>query len=193
MIEALKQDMKRYRIGQTSCPYAFAYTIRKLFSTYGLHATAVYRFGRWINTRFHYRVMLPLKFVLNIIYAVTDWMIRKAYGIKLNRYADIGPGLYIGHFGGIEVGPCTIGANCSIAQQVKICSVNDTEMHVRIGSCVWIGAHARIEGCLIEGHATIAAGAYVKRNISSRNLAAGNPARVVLTNYDNTEILDVIL
>ena len=43
------------------------------------------------------------------------------YGISIDRCAQIGPGLYIGHFGGIVVsGGCSIGRDCNISHGVTL-------------------------------------------------------------------------
>jgi serine O-acetyltransferase len=60
----------------------------------------------------------------------------------------------------------------------------------QIGNGVWIGAHARICGPVsVADGATIAPGARVIKNVPSRALVVGNPARVVFRGYDNTRIL----
>jgi serine O-acetyltransferase len=190
LIKELKYDVHRYGIPNSS---GIATILRNVVFAYGFQAIAVYRFGQWIGTWSRGPLMWPLKSVLYLVYQLTAWYIRKAYGIDLSPKAKIGPGLYIGHFGGIEVGPCTIGSNCSIQQHVKILPDKRNGHRPHIGSSVWIGGHARIEGCTIGDRATISAGAAVCKDVESMNLVAGNPARVVAKNYDNNEILGILL
>lgn len=110
------------------------------------------------------------------------------YGIHLSSKAEIGPGLYIGHFGGVFLGDCTVGANCSVNQRVFI--DKNTAGRPLIGSNVWIGAHTRIIGPVrIEDGSATAAGSRVVSNVPPRCLVAGNPARVIKINFDNSSIL----
>lgn len=190
MIDNLKGDMRRYNIFNEGVSL---FSIHQLLFAHGLHATAVYRFGRWVEVRVNSPVALPIKGTLLLIYNLAAWMVRKAYDIDISNKADIGPGLYIGHFGGIRVERCMIGANCSISQHTKILADKDTGKPSHVGSKVWIGANTVIEGCTIGDSATIAAGAHVRKNIARNNLVVGNPARVVSKNYDNREILGTIL
>ena len=194
MIDNLKCDMHRYNILLEDGFESFFSILNKFVFAYGLHAIAVYRFGRWIDVELGGSIAAPLKGVLLLIYHLLAWMVRKAYDIHISKKTAIGPGLYIGHFGGIEVEErCTIGSNCSISQLTKILVDKETDSPSHVGSRVWIGALAVIEGCTIDDGATIAAGACVRKNIDCCNLAVGNPARVVSKNYDNQEILGTIL
>jgi serine O-acetyltransferase len=116
--------------------------------------------------------------------------VRLAYDIHLDETAEIGPGLYIGHFGGIRLRNCRLGANCAISQEVRIEPAANGSNGPVIGNRVWIGSHARIEGALRVGDgATIAAGAVVTRDVAPGCLVMGNPARVVQKDYDNSGFL----
>jgi serine O-acetyltransferase len=111
------------------------------------------------------------------------------YGINLALSAHIGPGLYIGHFGGIELRNCRLGARCSIGQQTKIgrpAEVNGP----KIGDRVWIGSHSHVFGAIVIGDgATLGAGALVTTDVSARSLCLGRPARVAMRDYDNSAFL----
>ncbi|MBN1186576.1 MAG: hypothetical protein JXB49_30145 [Bacteroidales bacterium] len=110
--------------------------------------------------------------------------VKRYYGINIDKEASIGEGLYIGHFGGIYVGRCSIGKTCSIHQQTRI------EDEVQIGNNVWIGGHSCIKkNIIIDDDATISSGSVVIRNINRCSLVKGNPARVVMARFDNTSLL----
>jgi acetyltransferase-like isoleucine patch superfamily enzyme len=86
----------------------------------------------------------------------------------------------------------TIGSNCQIG---PFCMVMDNSYHriepdrrnemppsrpVTIGDNVWLGARVIVlPGVSIGDHAAIGAGSVVTRDIPSRTLAAGMPARVI--------------
>jgi serine O-acetyltransferase len=165
-------------------------TLRQLFAqNYGLQALCAYRLGRWLlrSRREYYRwPLLPLLWPL---YFLLSRYVRLAFDIHLHLSADIGPGVYIGHFGALRIRRCRIGANCSIGRLTDIGPAGDGQGPV-IGERVWIGAHTLILGAYrIGSNATVSAGAVVQRDIPEGALCMGNPARVVMRNYDNRSIL----
>jgi len=187
LFENIRVDIARYNLGggPFKCGQDFLFA-------YGLQAVLVYRFGQWVKRRFGHPGYLPLRWSLILIYKLFARTVRGLYGIHLSSSAKIGAGLKIGHFGGIEVGACSLGSNCSIQQHVKIGEDVQTKGAVpKIASSVWIGAHSRITGDItIADGATIGAGATVDKDVAGRCLVLGRPARVINKNYDNREILD---
>ena len=110
---------------------------------------------------------------------------RFRYGFDISPTTHIGPGLYIGHFGGVVISPyATLGANINIAQGVTI---GATSRGPRTGAPtledrVWVGANAIIVGKVTIGHdALIAPGAYVNFDVPSMAVILGNPGKVVST------------
>jgi serine O-acetyltransferase len=162
----------------------------RLFAdSYGLQALLVYRLGRWLLRARGSCYLWPLLPVCWPIYYLLSRCVWVAYDIRLELSADIGPGFYIGHFGAIRVRRCRIGANCSIAHLTHISAAAKGRGPV-IGDRVWIGAHARIIGPhRIGSDATVGAGTVIQRDIPERVLCLGNPARLVMRNYDNRRIL----
>jgi serine O-acetyltransferase len=155
----------------------------------GLQALLAYRLGRWLRRaagRYYLWPLLPFGWVL---YYLLSRFVRAVFDIRLELSADIGPGFYIGHFGAICVRRCRIGAYCSIGRLTNIMPGASGPGPV-IGDRVWIGAHAQIVGAYhIGSGATIAAGTVVRRDVPEGVLYLGNPARVVVPNYDNRRIL----
>ncbi len=165
-----------------------------VFKSMGFHAIVVYRFGRWSNTVFAGSILAFIQYFFFALHYCFSRIIVKMYGIDIDRRAVIGKGLYIGHFAGIEIGPCEIGEFCSIHQHVKIgkTSISKKEKIPHIGSFVWIGPHAKITGNVnVEEYSTVSAGSFVINNISPYNLVAGAPARVISTLYDNRSLLNI--
>lgn len=170
-------------------PPSVRQAIRLTLNDHGLQALMGYRLGRYLlalkqqNRGYLKRVFgWPLYFFLRG-YA------RAILDIRLELSANIGPGLYIGHFGNVYVERCKLGEHCSIAQSTHL-RADENGDGPQIGNRTWIGAHANITGPFQVGDgATVSAGAFVKRNIPGGALCMGNPARVVLMQYDNSEIL----
>jgi serine O-acetyltransferase len=162
----------------------------RLFAeSYGLQALFAYRLGRWLlraGGKYYLWPLLPVCWPIYYLLSRCAWV---AYDIRLELSADIGPGLYIGHFGAIRVRRCRIGANCSISHMSNIGAAADGRGPI-IGDRVWIGAHAHIVGPHhIGSDATVGAATVVDGDIPEGVLCLGSPARLVRRNYDNRRIL----
>ncbi len=180
MFDDIKADVLRYHRRGTA-PRAID-CLRLAIENFGLQALFVYRLGRWLRNR-------PVTLLLYPVYQVLAAGIRLAYGINLEQSAEIGPGLYIGHFGAIHVAHCRMGARCAIQQHVRLDAGSGTKGPV-IGTAVWIGAHAQIRADVEIGDgATIGAGAVVTQDVPPRCLVLGNPGRVTQRDYDNSMFL----
>jgi serine O-acetyltransferase len=159
------------------------------FNDHGLQALLGYRLGRHLLDLGARRRGWLRRLLGWPIYFLIRGYVRTALDIRLELSADIGPGLYIGHFGNVLVERCKVGEHCSIAQSTHLCADGRGQGPV-VGDRVWIGAHARIIGLYrIGDRATVSAGAVLKRDIPTGALCVGNPAKVVLIDYDNSEIL----
>ena len=118
MMEIVRRDLDRYLRHSAGDRRA---RVLAIATNCGLQAVLVYRFGRWLQRlQRAYWWSFPLVIPGWIAYALALLLTRYGYGIRVALSADIGPGLCIWHFGGIDVRDCTIGSNCAIAQQTKI-------------------------------------------------------------------------
>jgi len=170
------------------------FSLRQFFQIFlhnhGLQALLAYRLGKWLlSIRLNQIAFWPAVPGGWVVYFFWSRYVRAAYDISLDLSADIGPGLYIGHFGDIKIKSCRLGRYCNISQSTHVTD-DDSGGSPEIGNCVWIGAHAKIIGPLkIGNRATISAGANVRRDIKEYAMCLGNPARVVMSEYDNSTIL----
>jgi serine O-acetyltransferase len=108
--------------------------------------------------------------------------LRYRMGINLPYSTPIGPGLLIGHTGGIVVNATTvIGRNCNLSHNVTIGENKGTLAGVpRIGDNVYIGPGAVVIGDISIGNGSaIGANSVVVDNVPSGVTVAGAPARVV--------------
>jgi len=156
----------------------------------GLHCIAVYRFGQFAKEfkRRHKIIGKPVRFV----YLLMNYIIVLVHKTELHEGSRIGPGFHISHVGNIFIGPCKIGANCTVTHNVTIgLGLTATENGVpTIGNNVWIGTGSVIGGNLTIGDgATISAGSILTRSIPEKCLVAGNPARVINREYDNSRMI----
>lgn len=164
--------------------------LHSLWMNYGLRALVIYRFGRWLSRVRKHCFGRAIAAILYPAYWILSIYVRKAYGIDLEQSADIAPGLYINHFGGIKVRNCRIGPRCNIQHQVKLGPAEITDKGPVIGEGVYIGAHAQIYADVSVGDgATIGAGAVVSQDIPHHCLVLGNPGRIAQRDYDNSALL----
>ncbi len=157
-----------------------------------MHCVACYRFGQFAR-----RARARHRFAgtgLVILHKLWNRWITHIDHADIHPGARIGPGLLIMHRHGILIGPAQIGANLVVHQNVTIGQRVAQGDHgvPRIGDNVWIGAGATICGAIDIGDgSTVSAGAVLTKSVPARSLVAGNPARVIATNYDNSPILNV--
>ena len=116
----------------------------------GVHTVAVYRLGQWLSGQ-----PVVLRLFLEPAFLLLQLLIHICWGIELPRAARIGPGLYIGHFGGITISrDARIGSNCNLSQNVTI-GVAGTGVKrgaPTIGDNVYIAPGARIFGRIRVGN-----------------------------------------
>jgi serine O-acetyltransferase len=108
---------------------------------------------------------------------------RFRYGFEISPTTVIGPGLYLGHFGGVVISPyAVLGSNINIAQGVTIGAASRGARRgaPTLGNRVWVGANAVIVGRVTIGDdALIGPGAYVNFDVPAMSIVIGNPGQIV--------------
>jgi serine O-acetyltransferase len=171
--DTLRADLYRYR-GQTSARAFLSAFVRD----------PGFRFTYYMRKVAHYSSRTKLIWIFAYAYHRIFYNhYRFKYGFDISPTTDIGPGLFIGHFGGVVISPHAIlGANINIAQGVTI---GASSRGIRTGAPtledrVWVGANAIIVGKVTIGHdALIAPGAYVNFDVPPMSVVLGNPGKVV--------------
>ncbi len=151
-----------------------------------LQAILVFRFGSFVH-RSH--LPSPIRKLLGVVHFFAEKITFVMWNIHIDARAQIGGGLYIGHAGGIIIGPVTMGPDCCVAHNVTIGLRTDgrAEGLPQIGARVWIGTGAVVFGKIVIGDgATIAPLTVVGRNVAPHSLVAGSPMQVLSRNHDNT-------
>ncbi len=147
MFENIRADYARYA-GADAAPMA---RIRAMVA-YGFLATLAYRYGRWC------RGIRPrwLSYPFKLVYALLATACELVLGIDISTNCTIGPGLYIGHFGGIFLHG-DLGRNCSVGQGVTIGfkGAGKSRRPPIIGDNVYIGTSAVIVGDIRIGNDVI--------------------------------------
>ena len=146
----------------------------------GVHTMVVYRFGRWLGTQ-----SSLIRLFLEPIFLLLQLSIHIFWGIEIPRQARIGPGLYIGHFGGITISrDAVIGSNCNISQDITIgiAGTGAKRGVPIIGNNVYVGPGARIFGKIRVGNnVQIGANAVVYTDIPDDADVALNPGFRILS------------
>jgi serine O-acetyltransferase len=108
---------------------------------------------------------------------------RFRYGFEISPTTVIGPGFYLGHFGGVVISPSAVlGSNINIAQGVTIGAASRGARRgaPTLGDRVWVGANAVIVGRVTIGDdALIGPGAYVNFDVPEKSIVIGNPGKIV--------------
>jgi serine O-acetyltransferase len=156
----------------------------------GLHCIAVYRFGQAAN-RLRKRHPL-LGRAVRMVYLVINYLILFTHKVALHEGGEIGAGFHISHVGNIYIGPCKIGENCTVTHNVTLGQGFEAtgDRVPTIGDEVWIGTASVVSGNVTIGDSvTISAGSILSRSVPARCLVAGNPARLITKDYDNSGMI----
>jgi serine O-acetyltransferase len=135
------------------------------------------RVCRWAGERS--RIWMGLK--------IFSWlMVRRymfKYGIMIPYKTEIGPGCYVGHFGGIVISyKAQIGKNCNISQGVTIGqSYRGKHQGAPIlGDRVYVGPGAKIFGHIKVGNnVAIGANCVVTKDVPDNAVIVGVPGEVI--------------
>jgi serine O-acetyltransferase len=102
-------------------------------------------------------------------------------GIWILPNEDVGPGLFLGHFGDVVVGYCKLGKFCNISNgnSFGFAGRGDKRGIPEIGDFVYEGPGADIIGKIkIGNHAAIGANAVVTKVVPENAVVAGVPAQI---------------
>lgn len=174
MFEILREDFTRYH--RAGGPFEPRPSPLRASLNYGFLAVCVYRYGRWC------RALQPrwLAFPFKALYLLLKIPVELLLGIYVSTNSDIGPGLYIGHFGGIFL-VCNAGRNLSVGQQVTIGykGAGKSDRWPELGNDVYVGAGAKVIGDIRIGDGVvIGANTVVTRDVPAYTRVVGAKVRV---------------
>lgn len=153
----------------------------------GVHAVLVLRFGQWCRRRHKL-----LRILFDPIYAVLNLLIHVLWGIEIPRNAKIGPGLYIGHYGGITVSSgAVIGRDCNLSQNITIgvSGAGAKRGAPTIGDNVYIAPGARLVGKITIGdNVKIGANAVIHKDLPDNAIAVMDPGFRIISYAGNRPV-----
>jgi serine O-acetyltransferase len=153
--------------------------IKIIIVNQGLWAIVVYRFRRWYLYECNNKIF---RFFFKPVGLILQLLIEIMTGIRIEPEIDIGPGLYVGHFGNIFLGGNTkIGKFFNVSQGCTSGYAGRGERWglPQIGDFVYMAPGAKAIGKIkIGNHVAIGANSVVTRDLPDNAVAVGIPATV---------------
>jgi len=150
-------------------------------------AVAVHRFGNKIERDFA-GIFVLTKF-LQIVETTIRYLSVVFCKIMIGGKAKLNQTLWLSPKGNIILGAHKIGLNCVVHHNVTLGMGLGTLGHgglPSVGNNVWIGPDSIIHGNIYIGDGvTLLPGSVLSKSIDSNCVVAGNPARVVVRNFNN--------
>jgi len=177
MFDVLKEDFQQY---YRLLPADYGRWRRFVFflSCQGMWALLDYRFRKWVG-----RQSPMVKFLLRWPAFFNHVFVETITGISIETAANIGKGLYIGHFCSIFVhGDAVLGEYCSLSHEVTIgLGGKGEKLGVpSVGHHVYFAPGSKVFGKITIGNEVrIGANAVVITSLPDGATAVGVPARVV--------------
>lgn len=118
------------------------------------------------------------------------------YGISIPYNTDIGPGFYIGHFGGIVVScEAKIGSNCNINHGVTIGATYGGKYpgNPVIMDKVFLGPGSKIIGAITIGNdVAVGANCVVTKPVPDSGVVVGIPGEVVSSDGSGNYVINTV-
>lgn len=144
--------------------------------------TPGFRFTFWLRVcQYHSRNFKGIFFLLSYL-ILRHYQFK--YGICIHYSTEIGPGLYIGHYGGIVVNPsCKIGSNVNLSPNILLGQAyrKDGKGFAFPVICdrVFIANGAKITGDVHVGNdAVVGINSVLLQDIDDKAIAVGMPATI---------------
>ncbi len=143
----------------------------------------VFKYNFWMRTCQYTRTVFFYRYTIYPVSRLILYHFMYKFGIRIDPLMNIGSGLYIGHFGGINVSVhSVIGKNLNISQQVTIGISNRGKNKgvPTIGNNVYIGPGARIIGGIkIGNNVAVGANCVVTKDVPENCVVVGIPGKVI--------------
>lgn len=173
-LAAYRADVRRYTA------YGESGALRQIMTQQGLWALFQFRLASAI-----YHAAMPSILKRPFLLAMVFWqkLIEIMTGICLPYTAQIGAGLYIGHFGHIILNSGVVmGSDCNLSQGVTVgvSGRGDRRGVPVIGDRVYFGANATVAGKILVGSdVVIGANSLVTADVPDGCTVVGVPAEIV--------------
>lgn len=164
--------------------------VRSYFLIPGFRYTFFLRTARYLKSRG--TLVFPLYVCTRLLLNHYQYK----YGISIPYNTEIGPGLYIGHFGGITVNSeARIGRNCNINQEVTIGVTYGGKYPGTpvIMNNVYLGPGSKIIGGITLGsHAAVGANCVVTKPVPDYGVVVGIPGELVSSKGSSEYVVNTV-
>lgn len=182
-LDSIRADV--FRVYGHSRPAAW---LHACFWGIGVKYAISLRIGRYLGER--RRALFPLWLAARLVHR--HYSLK--FGIDIHPMTHIGPGLYIGHFGGIIVSPSAVlGRDCNLSPGVVIgiASRGKRKGTPALGDRVYIGPGAKLNGGIRVGDdVAIGANCVVTQDVPDHAVVVGVPGRIISFNGSSEYILN---
>ena len=160
--------------------------MKVLFFSKGLLAITLHRLTKLIIEP---RLTGYVIYIVKIILMIFRYFVQILTKIYIRSDTIIDDGVYLSNRGHIILGAKRIGMGSVIHGRVTL-GMNIASREVpEIGCNVWIGPHSVIYGNIHVGDgATIMPNTVLTKSIPEKVVVQGNPARIVMRNFDNSAL-----
>jgi len=150
----------------------------------------IYRFAQWLSSeRDGNGIRKWIRFVILIPLGILKFATKINTKSYISNDSDIEGGVSFSDQGHIIFGPKKTGSGTVIGERVTVGMSHIDLGCPEIGRNVWIGSNCVIHGAITIGDgATLLPDTVLSKSIPSGVVMQGNPARLVLRNFDNTEL-----
>ncbi|WP_333875056.1 hypothetical protein [Methylobacter sp.] len=156
----------------------------------GLQLILMYRINRWLHLkREHNSDREWFWRVMSIFLVPLRWAIKINTKSEIAQDIEIEGGVCFSDQGHIIFGALKTGEGTVIGTRVTIGMSHVNNGRPQIGRNVWIGSDCVVYGAITIGEgATLLPGTVLSKSIPAGVVMQGNPARLVLRNFDNSEL-----
>ena len=180
----VKSDLYRY------CGNINNIVFFKIFlSTPGFKYTFILRTAAYLK---NINIMFPFYIIARLLLVRYEYK----YGISIPYNTQIGPGFYIGHFGGIIINyEVKIGSNCNVNHEVTIGKSygGKNPGTPTVGDQVYFGPGCKVFGSIsIGNHVAIGANCVVSSIVPDNAVVVGIPGKIISFNGSGSYIVNIV-
>jgi serine acetyltransferase len=171
-------------------PVSLASCLWLLLVSPSLRFLLIHRIAQWLSSRRKDNGVRKLIWGVTLIpIGLLRFAAKTDTKMYISNDSDIEGGVNFSDQGHIIFGPKKIGSGGVIGMRVTV-GMNHTDNECpEIGRNVWIGSNCVIYGAITVGDgATLLPDTILTKSIPSCVVMQGNPARLVLRNFDNSEL-----
>ncbi|MDP3876881.1 MAG: hypothetical protein Q8Q50_07865 [Methylobacter sp.] len=172
-------------------PMSWASRLWLLMSSPGLQAILVYRIAHWLYLKRNPNYRLDKRFwcILLVPLGLLKLAVKINAKIDISKDCVIESGVCFSDQGHIIFGSTRTGAGTVIGTRVTVGMSHVDRGRPEIGRNVWIGADCVVYGAISIGDgATLLPGTVLVKSIPAGAVMMGNPARLVLRDFDNADL-----